>query len=322
MEVDEQRWRAVGRCVGPVQQTADRVVTGPPRDDLRLPSAGLEARGCATRDHISRATLRIRDRDLRRSTTTGAHRDDAGGTPVDAVVPTARHLGDRAGEPDDDQAREPVLVATQRDRVRRGGPRERTLAGTPCRFGMVVRVDEQRAGAAAAIELQHVDVPPTGLVRDVRERTRVGREAGLAHRHVGAAGDHHGCPDVPVDQHDARRGPRHRGEVPLVPRDPAAVGGGGRIPPEVGTRPALGPRACIRPGLGDVESVVALAGEEDPAVGPGRGRRGVTVPRDDRRRTAGDRHHHAARRPGSRPRHGRRRPSTTSPRGTRPLRRA
>ena len=151
MEVDEERGRATVVGVGTVQEPADGGIAGPPGDDLRFPCPGLESRGCAPGDDAPAPTGRIDDRHLGRRPRAGPHRDDAGRTPVDPVVPTPRHVGRRAVERHHDEPREPVLVPTQHDRVGRGRPREGALPGAPRRLGVVVRLEEERAGVAAEV---------------------------------------------------------------------------------------------------------------------------------------------------------------------------
>ena len=221
-------------------------------------------------------------------------------TPVDAVVPARRHLGDRAVEPDDHQPREPVLVAAQRDRVRRGRPRERALARTPRRLGVVVRLDEQRAARR---------VPPIELAARARSTSRSRRTRTRAHARRARSGA--GRPTRAGRRRRPRGAPTWRSTSTI--RDAVHDIAARSHSCQATQRPSAETAGSHAKSARDQRCGQARASAQVSATsrassrshakrirpsGPAVGAAALTVPGHDRRRTTGDGHHHERAGPG------------------------
>ena len=194
-----------------------------------------------------RATARRPD-PFAASTTTcgGRHRaradaDDAVRVPVEPAVPALRQLArrPRARRPRSRAGRSRPRCGTTRAACRRATTR--TTAGrdpTPARRARASRASTGCASPPSRIGGPH-DRPAVGVGHE-RERGRPsGEKRGWPTRDGVAAGDDLRRTGV-VAHDDARRVPRHVGQVPLVPGEPRAVGRPGRDP----TRSRRARRRC------------------------------------------------------------------------------
>ena len=211
----------------------------------------------------------------------------------------------------DHEPAEAVLVAAPRDLRRRPATTRTNVDPDPT---PVRRARGARAAPAARCRRRDRRSTRSATPRR-RSRTRAGRRSGearLADTDRVATRDDLGRAAV-VAHHDARRVPRHVGQVPLVPREPRSVGRPGRIPRVVGRRAALRPRAAVERDDGDVARVVALDRRTRPRLGP---RPPARSARPSRREHADDAVRRAARRRSGRRRR-RRRARRRTPRRSR-----
>ena len=167
------------------------------------------------------------------------------------------------------QPAETVLVASERHPLPVGRHRERPLPGRPRRFGMFERLVDERLVVVPEVE-------PTGVVADADAGT-VGHVLHLLHRTRPAELVAHLA--VERDPLDARRVPRHVGDVPGLPHQRRPARGDEGIEHEVG-RTVVEPLGWLRaveppaPHLGlvddgdDERAVTADGRRFDSAVGP------------------------------------------------------
>ena len=172
--------------------------------------------------------------------------DDAVLVPVESAMPALRQLARRAcARRADHEPAEAVLVATPRELRSVGRPRERPLAGPPCRLRvLVVLARAPDCASPPSGSAVHTIGQPSASLTNAR-RSPVGREPRLPDADGVAARDDLRSTGVVADD-DPRRVPRQIGQIPLVPGEPRSVGRPGRVPRVVGRRSPLRPRAPSR----------------------------------------------------------------------------